>query len=101
MPYKRLKIFVNKEVKKCQTDSNLVKENRNNASALWKTLNEITSLNQTAPVSCIKADGFVYFENASMTSISQLLRQNLQTNLVIAYFLQDYSSDSGPEEPVR
>ena len=53
--YKKLKNYVNKEIQKCKAEyySNLISENKSNPSALWKTLNEITSRKQSSPISCI------------------------------------------------
>ena len=49
--YKKLKNYVNKEMQKCKAEyySNLISENKRNPSALWKTLNEITSRKQSSP----------------------------------------------------
>ena len=54
--YRKLRCLVNKEVRECKSKyyESLIRENRNNPSGLWKTLNELTSRNthSTAP-SCI------------------------------------------------
>jgi len=43
--YKKMKNFVNKEVKKCKAKyySDLINKNKGNPRELWKTFNEITS----------------------------------------------------------
>ena len=50
--YKKLinKHHVNKEMQNCKAEyySNLISENKSNASALWKTLNDITSGKQSS-----------------------------------------------------
>ena len=43
--YKKMKNFMNKEVKKCKAEyhSDLINKNKRNPSELWKTFNDITS----------------------------------------------------------
>lgn len=55
--FKNLRNTVNQEIRKCKVDdySKLIKDNKNNSSALWKTLNEITSRKVNSPVSCTEA----------------------------------------------
>ena len=69
--YKKLKNYVNKEMQKCKAEyySNLISENKRNPSALWKTLNEITSRKQSSPISCIEADGIAHCDNPSIAKI--------------------------------
>ena len=45
--YRKLRCLVNKEVCECKSKyyESLIRENRNNPSGLWKTLNELTSRN--------------------------------------------------------
>ena len=58
--YRKLRRFVNKAVRECKSKyyESLIKENKNNPSGLWKTLNELTSRNthSSAPTSII-SDG--------------------------------------------
>ena len=69
--YKKLKNYVNKEMQKCKAEYywNLISENKRNPSALWKTLNEITSRKQSSPISCIEADGIAHCDNPSIAKI--------------------------------
>ena len=70
--YRKLRCLVNKEVRECKSKyyESLIRENRNNPSGLWKTLNELTSRNthSTAP-SCIVSNGV---ETTNSQSISTL-----------------------------
>ena len=57
--YKQAKISVNKHIKKCKSEYylDLISKSEGNSSALWKTLNEITSRKSSAPITCIEIDG--------------------------------------------
>ena len=57
--YKKIKNFVNKEVKKCKAKyySDLINKNKGNASELWKTFNEITSKKPNSTITSTEADG--------------------------------------------
>ena len=76
--YKKLRNYVNKEVKRCKSEyySKLITENKSNPSALWKTLNDITSRKERIPISCIEADGVQYCSN---TSIAKILKDHFST----------------------
>lgn len=54
--YKQAKISVNKLIKKFKFEYylDLINKNKGNSSALWKTLNEITSRKSSAPITCIE-----------------------------------------------
>ena len=69
--YQQPRNFVNAEVKRCKSEyyTRTIKENKQNHSALWKTLNEITSRKGNTPVSCIEGDGVLYTDHASIASI--------------------------------
>ena len=69
--YKKLENYANKEMQKCKAElySNLISTNKSNPSALWKTLNEITSHKQCSPISCIEADGVAHCDNPSIAKI--------------------------------
>ncbi|XP_028403934.1 uncharacterized protein LOC114526522 [Dendronephthya gigantea] len=56
--YKDLRNFVNSEVKRCKAEyyTRLIDENKQNHSALWKTLNEVTCRKKCESVSCIESD---------------------------------------------
>ena len=69
--YKELRNYVNKEIKRCKSEyySKLITENKSNASALWKTLNDTTSRKERTPISCIEADCVQYCSNKSIAKI--------------------------------
>ena len=62
--YKKMKNFVNKEVKKCKAKyySDLINKNKGNPSELWKTFNEITSKKSNSTITSIEANGVLYTE---------------------------------------
>jgi hypothetical protein len=68
--YGKYRCFVNKKVRECKSSyyENLMKENKNNPSGLWKTLNELTSRNlkSSAPIS-ILTDGVEHKNTKSMS----------------------------------
>jgi hypothetical protein len=59
MMYNKIKYYVNINVKKCKAEyySNLINTNKGNTSALWKTLNDISSRKSHCSPSCIEANG--------------------------------------------
>ena len=59
MMYKKIKSYVNINVKKCKAEhySNLINTNNGNTSALWKTSNDISSRISHCSLSCIEANG--------------------------------------------
>ena len=69
--YKKARNFVNAEVKKCKAEYyyNVIKENKKNSTALWKTLNEVTSRKQNGPIACIESDGVVYTDHKTIATI--------------------------------
>ena len=69
--FRKIKNLTNKLVKKCKSDYyiNLINKDKNNANALWNTLNEITSRNCTTPVTCIEADGVQHNQSKSIAEI--------------------------------
>ena len=83
--YKKLKNYVNKEIQKCKAEyySNLILENKSNPSALWKTLNEITSRKQSSPISCIEADGLAHCDNQSIAKILNVHFSTIGTKLAM------------------
>ena len=50
---------MNKLIKKCKSEYylDLINKNKRNSSALWKTLNEITSRKSPAPITCFEING--------------------------------------------
>ena len=75
--YKKLKLklnHVNKEMQKCKANyySNLISENKSNSSALWKSLNDITSRKHRSPISCIETDGVAHCDNPSIAKIPNI-----------------------------
>ena len=69
--YKKLKCLVNKQVKKSKADYylELINNNKENSSSLWKTLNEITGRKLTSSVTCIEADGISYTDSKSIAEV--------------------------------
>ena len=69
----------------------MIKTDKTKASALWKTLNEVTSRKKSDPVSCIESDGIIYSDSKSIaniwnqhfSSVSSILVQKLKTSLNI------------------
>ena len=57
--YKQKRNFVNAEVKRCKSEyyKRTINDNKQNNSALWKTLNEITARKEHSSISCIESDG--------------------------------------------
>ena len=47
----------------------VITENKSNPSALWETLNDITSREERIPISCIEDDGVQYCSNKSIAKI--------------------------------
>ena len=62
--YKKMRNFVNKEVKKCKAKyySDLINKNKGNLSELWKTFNEITSKKSNSTITSIEANSVLYTE---------------------------------------
>jgi len=90
--YKKLSNYVNREIKRCKSEyyTTLITENKSNPSALWKTLNDITSRKERTPISCIEADGVQYFDRKS---ISKILNDHFSTiGTKLAQKLKSYSS---------
>ena len=95
--YRKLRCLVNKEVRECKSKyyESLIRENRNNPSGLWKTLNELTSCNthSTAP-SCIVSNGVETTNSQSISTLfdtsftgigntlADAIKQRLQTTTV-------------------
>ena len=105
--YRKLRCFVNKEVRECKSKyyESLIIENRNNPSGLWKTLNELTSRNthSTAP-SCIVSNGvettnsqsisrlFITFFTSVGNTLADAIKQRLPTNIFAHNQIQQFSS---------
>ena len=60
--YKKLRLYVNKQVRKCKSDyyQDLILKNKGNPTKLWKTLNDVTGRKNTPSVTCIVADNVTY-----------------------------------------
>ena len=69
--FKKIKNFVNKQVKKCKADyySDQIEQNKGNPSVLWKTFNEITSRKSSPKVTSIESDGVLYTDNESKANL--------------------------------
>ena len=69
--FKKIKNFVNKQVKKCKADyySDQIEQNKGNPSVLWKTLNEITSRKSSPQVTSVESDGVLYTDNESKVNL--------------------------------
>ena len=68
MMYKKIKSYVNTNVKKCKAEyySNLINTNKGNTGALWKTINDISSRKSHSSPSCIKANGVSHTDPKSI-----------------------------------
>ena len=57
--YKKLKIYINKVVKKCKAEcyQDLINKNKGISRELWKTLNKVTSRKSSPPPSSIEDNG--------------------------------------------
>ena len=90
--YKELRNYVNKEIKRCKSEyySKLITGNKSNPSALWKTLNNITSRKERTPISSIETDGVQYCSNKS---IAKILNDHFSTTgTKLAQELKSYRS---------
>ena len=90
--YKELMNYVNREIKRCKSEyyTTPITENKSNPSALWKTLNDITSRKERTLLSFIEADGVQYFDRKS---ISKILNDHFSTiGTKLAQKLKSYSS---------
>jgi len=90
--YIELRNYVNREIKRCKSEyyTTLITENKSNPSALWKTLNYITSRKEITLLSCIEEDGVQYFDRKS---ISKILNDHFSTiGTKLAQKLKSYSS---------
>ena len=69
--YKESRNFANSEVQRCKAEyyTRVINENKQNHSALWKTLDEVINRRKNDPVSCIKSDGIIYFDPKSVANI--------------------------------
>jgi hypothetical protein len=70
--YKKIKSYVNINVKKCKAEyySNLINTNKGNTGALWKTLNDILSRKSRSSPSCIETNGVSHTEPKSIAESS-------------------------------
>ena len=68
MMYKKIKSYVNTNVKKCKAEyySILINTNKGNTGALWKTLNDISSRQSHSSPSCIEANGISHTDPKSI-----------------------------------
>ena len=83
--YRKLKNYVNTVIQKCKAEyySSFITENKSNPSALWKTLNEITSRKQSSPIPCVEADGVTHCDNPSIAKILNNHFSTIGTNLAM------------------
>ena len=105
--YRKLRCFVNKAVRECKSKyyESLIKENKNNPSGLWKTLNELTSRNthSSAPTSII-SDGVETKNSQSISSLfntfftsigktlANTIKQRLSSNIFSCIQLPQFNS---------
>ena len=68
MMYKKIKSYVNTNVKKCKAEyySNLINTKKGNSGALWKTINDIPSQKSHSSPSWIKANGVSHTDPKSI-----------------------------------
>ena len=86
--YKKLRLYVNKQVRKCKSDysQDLILKNKGNSRNLWKTLNDVTGRKTTPGVTCIVAENVTYTDpksiaetlNSFFTSIGSTLAAKLK-----------------------
>ena len=71
-------------MKRCKAEyyTRIINENKQNYSALWKTLNEVTSRKQNGPVSCIGSDGVIFYDQKCIASIMNQYFSSVATKLV-------------------
>ena len=69
--YKKQKNFVNRETRRCKSEyyTKLIDENKQNSSALWKTLNQVTSRKRSPCIACVESEGIIYSDTKSMATI--------------------------------
>ena len=81
--YKKMKNFVNKEVKKCKAEnySDLINKNKGNPSELWKTFNEITSKKSNSTITSIEADDVLYTETNEIAQALNTHFSRIRTKL--------------------
>ena len=81
--YKKLKVYVNKQVAKCKSEYNLnlINEYKNNSGRLWNTVNDVTARKNVSRPSCIKADGVTYTESKSIAEAFNLHFKTIGSNL--------------------
>ena len=72
--YKKLRLYVNKQVRKCKSDyyQDLILKNKGNPTKLWKTLNDVTGRKNTPSVTCIVADNVTYTDSKSIAETLNL-----------------------------
>ena len=82
--YQQTRNFVNVKVKRCKSEyyTRTIKENKQNHSALWKTLNEITSQQGNTSFSCRESDGVLYTDHASIALIMNKHFSTVATMLI-------------------
>ena len=92
--YKKLKVYVNKQVAKCKSEYylNLINENKNNSGRLCKTLNDVIARKNVSIPSSFKTDGVTYTEPKSIaeafnlyfttigSKLADLLKAKLENN---------------------
>lgn len=85
--YRKLRLFVNKEVKRCKSEyyQNLIEKNRGNPAELWKTLNAVTSRKSTSRPTCIITDGVTSTEPLSIAKALNVHFTTIGTKLAV-YF---------------
>ena len=68
---KKQKNFVNREIRRCKSEyyTKLIDENKQNSSALWKTLNQVTSRKKNPGIACVESEGIIYSDTKSMATI--------------------------------
>ena len=81
--YRKSRLFVNKEVKRCKSEyyQNLIENNRGNRAQLWKTLIEVTSRKSTSRPTCIIADGVTSTEPISIAEALNVHFTTISTKL--------------------
>ena len=81
--YKKLRLYVNKQVRKCKSDyyQDLILKNKGNPTKLWKTLNDVTGRKNTPSVTCIVADNVTYTDSKSIAETLNLFFTSIGSTL--------------------
>ena len=74
---------MNRETRRCKSEyyTKPIDENKQNSSALWKTLNEVTSCKKSPCIACVESEGIIYPDTRSMATIFNEYFARISTRL--------------------